>query len=211
MILLNLPSVFGIAAAALALMLLVKIATSPSADRIGKTLLLIFVAGLFAMAANTLYFLLGLHLVWPHLAFLWVCVMAWIGPAFWFYTARVLGLGFDPFSGRSAWHWVPGVLLQLAVLPFTVLSAADKVAVITGSTGRYFFAVYLFLYVQIGVYVLMAHRALTRHRAQVAATAEKEELRRDLDWINLVIYGFTGFLFLDGIVPQLRLLVPGLS
>ena len=209
MILLNLPSVFGIAAAALALMLMVKVGMSASADRTGKLLLQLFLGGLLGMALNSLYFGLQLHLLWPHLAFLWTFVLAWIGPAFWLYTARVLGLGMAPWSWPALWHWVPCLVLQVAVIPFILLSGPQKIAVLNGETGRYFFLVYLFLYVQIAVYILMSQRALRKHRAAIAATEEKEELRTDLGWINLVCYGFAGFLFLDGIVPHLRVLVPG--
>ncbi len=207
----SLTGIFGIAAAALALLLLVKVALSPATDRTGKYLLVAFVAGLFGMALNSLYFLLGLHLRWPHASFTWVFLQGWIGPAFWFYTARVLGLGLLPLGRPWIWHWVPGIVAQILVIPFLLLSGEEKIAVIMGETGRYFFLVYLFLYVQIAVYMLMSQRALARHRAAIAATAEKAELRRDLDWINLVAYGFAGFLFLDGVVPHLRVLVPGLG
>ncbi len=212
MILLNLPSVFGIAAAALTLLLMVKIGYTPSADRTGKWLLQIFLCGLFAMTLNTLYFLLGLHFVWPNASYLYVFLMVWIGPAFWFYTARVLGLGVVPFSWPGLWHWVPGIVLQLLLIPYAMLPGQAKIEFLTGGTGRYFFAPgFLFLYVEIAVYLLITQRALTRHRELIAQTPEKEELRVDLDWIILVIYGLAGFLFLDGFVPHLRLLVPGLS
>jgi AraC-like DNA-binding protein len=212
MILLNLPSVFGIAAAALALLLMVKIGYTPSADRTGKYLLQIFLGGLLAMALNTLYFLLGLHLVWPNASYLCVFLMVWIGPALWFYTARVLGLGVVPFSWPGLWHWLPGIVLQLLLIPYNVLSGQAKIEFLMGGTARYFFAPgFLFLYVEIAVYLLMTQRTLIRHRELIAQTPEKEELRVDLDWINLVIYGLAGFLFLDGFVPHLRLLVPGFS
>lgn len=56
------------------------------------------------MALNSLYFLLGMHLSWPYLSFIYVFPMAWIGPALWFYTARVLGLGVEPLGWPSNWH-----------------------------------------------------------------------------------------------------------
>jgi AraC-like DNA-binding protein len=214
MILLNLPGVFGIAAVAVALMLMVKVAYTPASDRTGKYLLQIFLGGLLAMALNSMYFLFGLHLTWPNLSYLYFFVIVWIGPAFWFYTARVLGLGVAPFAWPSAWHWIPGIVLQVLLIPYTFMPGAAKLEVLTGRTGVYFpfFVVaYLFLYVEIAVYLLITQRALTRHRALIALTPEKEELRVDLAWINLVIYGLAGFLFLDGFVPNLRLFVPGLS
>jgi AraC-like DNA-binding protein len=140
-----------------------------------------------------------------------VFVISWTGPAFWFYTARVLGLAMQPFAWPSAWHWIPGIVVQLLLLPYSLLAGAAKIEILTGDMGRYFFTVYLFLYIQIAVYLLMTQRLLTRHRELIALTPEKQELRVDLDWITLVIYGYSGFLFLDGFVPNLRLLVPGLS
>jgi AraC-like DNA-binding protein len=211
MILLSLPSVFGIAAAALALLLFVKVCVSASADRIGKNLLIVFLAGLLGMALNSLYFLLQLHLLWPHVAYLWLFLLTWIGPAFWLYTARVLGIGVEPLAHPWAWHWLPGILLQLLMTPFVLLPGEEKIRVFTSNDmGSFFYVVYLFLYMEIAIYVLMAQRALTRHRAQVALTEEKGELRLDLGWISLVSYGLAGFLFVDGIVPHLSRLFPGL-
>ena len=210
MILLNLPSVFGIAAAALALMLTVKVAFSPAADRTGKTLLLLFLAGLLGMALNTLYFLLGLHLLWPNASFLYLFLLAWIGPALWLYTLRVLGIGVEPFGRPWVWHWVPGIVVQVLMIPYALLPGETKVEILTGDMGRYFFVVYLFLYVGIAAYLLLSQRALTRHRKLMELTPEKEELRVDLGWITVVIYGFAGFLFMDGIAPHLQMLVPAL-
>lgn len=210
MILLNLPSVFGIAATALALLLTAKIGFSPSADRTGKTLLMLFLAGLLGMALNSLYFLLGLHLRWPNLSYLYLFLHAWVGPALWFYTRRVLGLGVEPFSWPSVWHWVPGILLQVLMLPYALLSGATKIEILTGDMGSYFFIVYFLLYMQLALYLLLSQRALTQHRQLMALTPEKEELRVDLGWITIVIYGFAGFLFMDGIVPHLQMLVPAL-
>jgi AraC-like DNA-binding protein len=212
MLTLNLPGVFGIAAAALALMLFVKIAVSPAVDRTGKYLLLFFLGGLLAMAINSLYFLLGLHLQWPHLSFLWFFAMAWIGPAFWLYTARVLGLAVVPTGWPSSAHWMPGILLQLGMLPYMLQSAETKLNFIYSDTGKWVFSgVHVFIYVQIAVYILLCQRALSRHRAQSAATEEKEELRTDLTWINVVSFGFASFLILDGLLPHLRLTSPGAS
>lgn len=212
MITLNLPGIFGIAAAALALLLFVKVAVSPPVDRTGKTLLLVFVAGLLAMAANSLYFLLGLHLQWPNVSFVYLVLMAWIGPSLWLYTARVLGLGVEPFGGWANAHWLPGVAIQLGLLPYFVMPGAAKLDFMFSDTGKWtFLGVYLFIYLQVAAYVLVCERALRRHRAQVAATDEKEELRADLGWINVVCYGFAAFVALDGIVPHLRITPPGAS
>ena len=209
---LNLPSVFGIAAASLALLLFAKVAAGTASDRIGKYLLLLFIAGLFGMAVNSLYFLLGLHLVWPHASFLWLFLMAWIGPALWFYTRRTLGLSQFPLDWRFFWHWLPGILLQLGMLPYLVLPGAAKIEFIRSDTARWIFlGVYLSIYFQIAAYVLLCQRALLRHRAQMAGTPEKKELRADLNWISLVCHGFAGFVFMDGVVPHLHLTPPGAS
>ncbi len=209
-IILNLPAVLGIAAAALALLLFIKVATSPAADRTGKNLLLVFVAGLLGMALNSLYFLLGLHLVWPHFSFLLLFLMAWIGPSFYFYAGRVLGLGMFPLGWRSAWHWLPGVVLQLGMLPYLVLSAEAKLDFIY-DTGRWILlAIYLSIYAQIAAYVWLCQRALRQHRAALTAAAEKE-LRVDLDWINIVSYGFVAFVFMDGVLPNVPPLRPFVS
>ena len=212
MITLNLPGIFGIAAAALALMLFVKVAVSPPVDRTGKQLLLIFLAGLLAMAVNSLYFALSLHLQWPHVSFTYLLLMAWIGPSLWLYTARVLGLGIEPFGWPAYSHWLPGVVIQLALLPYFPLSGAEKLEFINSDTARWIFAgIYVFIYLQIAVYGLLCQRAMRRHREQIAATEEKEELRTDLGWINVVCYGFAGFVALDGIVPHLRWFWPGVT
>lgn len=210
MVALNLPGIFGIAAAALALSLLVKIALSPANDPTGKALLLVFVAGLLGMAVNSLYFLFGLHLQWPHFSFLWIFLMAWIGPALWCYTARVLGLAVEPLAGRARWHWLPGIVLQLALLPYLLQSGAGKIATINNPDARWMFlGLYLFIYLQIAAYVLLCQRAMAGHRARIAQTEEKAELRTDLTWINVACYGFAGFVALDGIVPHLQLTPPG--
>lgn len=213
MITLNLPGIFGIAAAALALLLFVKVALSPATDRTGKHLLLVFLAGLFGMAVNSLYFFLGMHQIWPHASYLWVFLMTWIGPAFWFYTARVLGLGLVPWAWPSLWHWLPGIVLQAGLVPYLLMPGQQKIDFLTSSAnGRWtFLGVYLFIYLQMAAYVLLCQRALRRHRVQIAATAEKEELRVDIAWINVVSYGFAGFLVLDGVLPHLRLTAPGMS
>ncbi|MGP1609823.1 MAG: hypothetical protein ACTS5G_03870, partial [Burkholderiales bacterium] len=153
MIALNLPGIFGIAAAALALMLFVKVAVSPPVDRTGKHLLLVFLAGLVAMAVNSLYFALALHLQWPHVSFTYLFLMAWIGPSLWFYTARVLGLGVEPFGWPAYWQWLPGVVVQLGLLPyFFLLSGAEKIAFINSDTARWIFTgIYVFIYMQIAV------------------------------------------------------------
>jgi AraC-like DNA-binding protein len=209
---LNLPSIFGIAAIGLALLLLVKVALSPASDRIGKYLLLLFITGLIGMAANSLYFLLNLHQLWPHASFLYMFLLAWIGPALWLYTCRVLGIDQFPFEWPSLWHWVPGVVLQLGLLSYLLLPAQGKLDFIYSSTGRWtFLTIYLSIYLQIAVYALMCDRILHKHKAMLAATTEKEELRTDLNWIRSVCYGFAGFVALDGIVPHLRITPPGAS
>ena len=212
MLTLNLPGVFGIAAATLALLLFVKIAVSKPVDRTGKHLLLIFLSGLLATAANSLYFLFGLHLQWPHFSSVYLFLMVWVGPSLWFYTARVLGLGVAPFAWPASWQWLPGLVLQLALVPYFVLPAKEKLDFLYSDAGKWTFTgVYLFTYLQIAVYVLRCQRAMQQHRAQIAVTEEKEELRTDLGWINVVCYGFAGYVALDGIVPHLRLTPPGAS
>lgn len=210
--LLGILGILGIAAAALALLLFVKVALSPPVDRTGKHLLLVFLAGLLAMAWNSLYFLLGLHLQWPHVSFVYLVLMAWIGPSLWFYTARVLGLGVEPLGWPGKWHWLPGIAIHLGLLPYFVLPGAAKLDFLFSDAGKWtFLGVYLFIYLGIAAHVLQCQRALRHHREQIAATEEKEELRADLGWINVVCYGFAGFVLLDGLLPHLRLTPPGAS
>lgn len=210
MITLNLPGILGIAAFALALLLFVKVAVSPPVDRTGKTLLLVFLAGLLAMAWNSLYFLLSLHLTWPNVSFFYLFLMGWIGPSLWFYTARVLGLGIEPRGGTANWHWVPGIVVQVALLPYLMLPADAKLEFMFSDNGRWtFLGVYLTIYLQIAAYVLLCERAMRRHQAQIATTEEKAELRADLGWIKVVCYGFAGYVALDGILPHLRITPQG--
>jgi AraC-like DNA-binding protein len=184
-----------------------KVSLQPVMDRAGKYLLLLFLASLFSMALNSLYFFLGVHLVWPQVSFVPIILMAWLGPSFYFYVKRLTGAPNFPLGWRALMHWLPGVLLEVILVPYYVLGADEKINFIGSAAGRNLFVgIYLFIYLQILIYIALCQPILKTFND----CATDAELRLNRNWISMVCYGFVSFVIVDGILPHTSLASAGM-
>lgn len=210
MVTLNILGILGIAAASLALLLIVKVSLFRTSDKAGKTILLIFLFSLLAMALNSLYFFLQIHLIWPQVSFLPIILMAWIGPSLYFYVKRVTDNCNFSFKWRRVCHWLSGILLEALLIPYFLLSADKKIDFINSELGKIIFTnIFLFIYLQILAYVYLCHRSLSSFKNKYSA-APNESLNINLNWISVVCYGFVLFVIVDGILPHTPLSISGM-
>ena len=165
------PALLGIFALAFLLLLMAKVIKQPAEDRTAKQLLLLLLVGLIAMTFCLFYIYARMSQDWPRLATVEIGFAYWIGPSLYFYVRRLTG-GQSPFvSPLNLLHWVPAILIELALLPFFLMPLPEKVAYLQHPSGLYARMIGLTwagFQVQLLFYILLCQPYLRIYRQRMA-------------------------------------------
>ena len=208
----TLPALLGIFALAFLLLLFAKVLKQPAEDRTAKELLILLLIGLMAMAFCLFYIYARLAQYWPRVADLEIGFVFWIGPSLYFYVRRLDG-GPNPFAKPlNLLHWLPAVLIELALLPFYLLPLAEKVAYLQHPSPPYARMIGLTwagFQVHLLCYILRCQPHLRAFRQRLAERAAESSVIH-LRWLELLCYGFIGEIVVEWVMRFLKT-TPGLS
>jgi AraC-like DNA-binding protein len=210
----TLPALLGIFALAFLLLLFVKVIKQPAEDKTAKRLLILLLVGLISMAFCLFYIYARMSQYWPRLAIIEIGFTYWIGPSLYFYVRRVNG-GPSPLANPlNALHWLPAILIELALLPFYLMPLPDKVAYLAHPSGLFMWmiwATWAGFHVQLLVYILFCQPHLRVYRQRMTENLS-DFSAVNFRWLQLLCYGF---ILQISIERGLRLLTtaapPGLS
>jgi AraC-like DNA-binding protein len=210
----TIPALLGIFALAFLLLLLVKVIKQPADDKTAKRLLILLLVGLLSMAFCLFYIYARMSQHWPRLANIEIGLTYWIGPSLYFYVRRLNG-GPSPLANPlNALHWLPAILIELALLPFFVMPLPEKVAYLAHPSGIFpwmIWATWAGFHVQLLVYILFCQPHLRAYRQRLAENFSDLSVV-NFRWLQLLCYGFIVQIAIE---RGLRLLTtappPGLS
>lgn len=86
-------------------------------------------AGLWLLSGA--HFFSGLYQAFPHLLLVHLPVVACIGPCLYFYYRKLIHPSI-PIRPRDVAHFVPAILVAVALIPFYSLSPGEKIEIATG-------------------------------------------------------------------------------
>lgn len=165
----------------------------------------VLLLALLAHVLGELLIISGAYNIAPHLVGVELSVRMALGPAVLFYTRALVSPTQISFGGRDWFALLGPALVILISLPFSFLSAEEKLALVDPATRNPFhFQIALFT-CTIGVllflsfttfYLIRALRLQARHRTDMMQQFANIE-RRSLNWLRNVLLMFCGvWLFL---------------
>ncbi len=188
----TIPALLGIFALAFLLLLFVKVVKQPAEDKSAKRLLILLLVGLASMAFCLFYIYAQMSQSWPRLARIEIGLTYWIGPSLYFYVRRLNG-GPSPLSNPlNALHWLPAILIELALLPFFLMPLPDKVAYLAHPSGVFswmVWATWAGFHVQLLVYILACQPHLRVYRQRMTENLS-DFSAVNFRWLQLLCYGF---------------------
>ena len=210
----RIPALLGIVALAFLFLLTVKVIKQPAEDKTAKRLLILLLIGLFSMAYCLFYAYAGMRQSWPVLANIEIGLAYWIGPSLYFYIKRING-GPSPFAKPLNYlHWLPAILIELALVPYFSMSVSEKVAYFQqGSSSFYALAVrytWIGFHVQVLTYVLLCLPHLRVYRQRILDNYSNVSVL-NLRWLQLVCVGFVVQVLAERLLPALKITSSTLS
>jgi AraC-like DNA-binding protein len=206
----SVPALLGFAALVLLVLLTAKILRQPAQDKAAKRLLFLLLIGLIALASCTFFFQARIYRYWPRLTNIEIGFVFWIGPSLYFYL-KCLSDGANPFAKRlNAIHWLPGVLVELVLVPFYLMSEADKIAYLESPFGIHrttIRAIWWGFHVQLLAYIAFCLPLLRTYRQRIIDNHSDDSLF-SLRWLQLLCYGFVGVVLVERVVPLLDIAPP---
>ena len=202
----TIPALLGIFALAFLLLLFAKVVKQAAEDKTAKQLLILLLVGLFSMAFCVFYINSRMSQYWPRLAYFEIGFVYWIGPSLYFYVRRLVG-GPSPFANPlNLAHWLPAIVIELALLPFFLLPLPEKVAYLEHPSGIYRQMIWLTwagFHFQLFVYILFCLPHLRVYRQRMA-DAYSDASVNNLRWLQLLCYGLIGVVVLAWALQLLR-------
>jgi hypothetical protein len=166
----TIPALLGIFALAFLLLLFAKVIKQAAEDNTAKRLLILLLVGLFSMAFCLFYIYARMSQHWPRLACIEIGFVYWIGPSLYFYVRRLVG-GPSPFAKPlNLLHWLPAILIELALLPFFLRPLPESVAFPEHPSGIYLRMVWFIwagFHVQLLVYLVLCQPHLQVYRQRM--------------------------------------------
>jgi AraC-like DNA-binding protein len=204
----RLPALLGIVALALLFLLMMKVVRQPAEDKTAKRLLVLLLIGLFSMAYCLFYAYAGMRQQWPVLANIEIGLAYWIGPSLYFYIKRING-GPSPFANPLNYlHWLPAILIELALVPYFSMSLSEKVAYFQeGSSSFYALAIrytWMGFHAHVLIYVVLCLPHLRVYRQRVLDNYSNVSVL-NLRWLQLVCVGFVVQVLAERLLPALDL------
>jgi AraC-like DNA-binding protein len=188
----TIPALLGIFALAFLLLLFFKVIKQPAEDETAKRLLMLLLVGLISMAFCLFYIYARMSPYWPRLANIEIGLTYWIGPSLYFYVRRLNG-GPSPLANPlNALHWLPAIVIELALLPFFLMPLPDKVAYLAHPSGVFawmVWATWAGFHVQLLVYILFCQSHLRVYRQRMTENFS-DFSAVNLRWLQLLCYGF---------------------
>jgi AraC-like DNA-binding protein len=210
----TMPALLGVFALAFLLLLFVKVLKQPAEDPTAKRLLITLLVGLMSMAFCLFYIYARMSPNWPRLANIEIGFTWWIGPSLYFYLRRLNGDANPLANPWNALHWLPAILIELALLQFFFMPLPQKTAYLAHPSGIFpwmLWSVWAGFHVQLLLYILFCQPHLRIYRQRMTenpSTLSAANYR----WLQLVCYGFVLQISIE---RGLRLLTtaapPGLS
>jgi len=188
----TIPALLGIFALAFLLLLFAKVIKQPAEDQTAKRLLILLLVGLMSMAFCLFYIYARMSPHWPRLANIEIGLTYWIGPSLYFYVRRLNG---DPSPLANPWnalHWLPAILIELALLPFFLMPLPEKVAYLAHPSGVFqwiLWATWAGFHVQLLVYILFCQPHLRIYRQRMTENFSHLSVI-NFRWLQLLCYGF---------------------
>lgn len=210
----RLPALLGIVALAFLLLLTAKVIKQPAEDKTAKRLLILLLIGLFSMAYCLFYAYAGMSQYWPVLANVEIGLAYWIGPSFYFYVKRING-GPSPFAKPLNYlHWLPAILIELALLPYFTMPLSEKLAYFQHRSPSVYAAMIRYtwagFHLQVLAYVLLCQPQLLVYRKRIADNYADVSVL-NLRWLQLFCYGFIVQILAERLLPALRVTSSDLS
>src|SRR5688572_14074617 len=203
----SIPALLGIFALAFLLLLTAKVVKQPADDKTAKKLLILLLVGLTSMAACLFYIYADLRESWPRLYVIDIGFAYWIGPSLYFYIKRLSG-GPDPFAKPLNYlHWLPAILIEVALLPFFLLPLEEKVAYLAHPSGTYR-DIIRFIWPGFNIHLLIYIFASQPH-----LRVYQEKLLQNYSdisiinfrWLQIFCYGVTGEFIVEWMFPLLAI------
>ena len=210
----RIPALLGVVALAFIVLLVAKVIRQPAEDRIAKRLLILLLIGLFSMAYCLFFVYAGMRQYWPVLANIEIGLAYWIGPSFYFYVKRVNG-GPNPFARPLNYlHWLPAILIELALLPYFSMSLAEKVAYFQHGSSSFYALMIRYtwagFHLHVLIYILLCQPLLRVYRQRIVDTYSNVSVL-NLRWLQLFCAGFVVQILAERILPALKLTSSTLS
>ena len=188
----TIPALLGVFALAFLLLLFVKVIKQPAEDPTAKRLLILLLVGLMSMAFCLFYIYARMSQYWPRLANIEIGLSWWIGPSLYFYVRRLNG-GPSPLANPlNALHWLPAILIELALLPFFLMPLPEKVAYLAHPSGIFpwmLWATWAGFHIQLLVYILLCQPHLRVYRQRMTENFSDLSVV-NFRWLQLLCYGF---------------------
>jgi AraC-like DNA-binding protein len=188
----TIPALLGVFALAFLSLLFVKVVKQPAEDQTAKRLLILLLVGLMSMAFCLFYIYARMFQYWPRLANIEIGFTYWIGPSLYFYVRRLNG-GPSPFAKPlNALHWLPAILIELALLPFFLMPLPEKVAYLAHPSGVYpwmMWATWAGFHIQLLLYILFCQPHLRVYRQRMTENFSDLSVI-NFRWLQLLCYGF---------------------
>jgi AraC-like DNA-binding protein len=188
----TIPALLGVFALAFLLLLFVKVLKQPAEDPTAKRLLITLLVGLMSMAFCLFYIYARMSHNWPRLANIEIGFTYWIGPSLYFYVRRLNGDGSPLENPWNVLHWVPAILIELALLPFFLMPLPQKVAYLAHPSGVFrwmLWSAWAGFHVQLLFYILFCQPHLRAYRQRMAESFSPVSAI-NFRWLQLVCYGF---------------------
>jgi AraC-like DNA-binding protein len=209
----TIPALLGIFALAFLLLLFIKVVSTPAEDRTAKQLLILLLVGLGSMAFCLFYIYARMQQSWPRLACIEIGFVYWIGPSLYFYVRRLNG-GPSPFENRlNLLHWLPAILIELALLPFFLMPLPDKLAYLANPSGAFrwiIWGTWAGFHVQLVLYILFCQRHLRAYGQRLLESYSDLSVF-NLRWLQLICYGFVLQILIERGLRLVTASPPGLS
>lgn len=210
----RIPALLGIVALAFLVLLMVKVIKQPAEDKTAKRLLILLLIGLFSMAYCLFYAYAGIRQHWPVLANIEIGLAYWIGPSLYFYIKRIDG-GPSPLAKPLNYlHWLPAILIELALVPYFSMSISEKVAYFQqGSASFYALLIrytWLGFHIHVLTYVLLCQPHLRVYRQRILDNYSNVSVL-NLRWLQLVCVGFVVQVLAERLLPALKITSSTLS
>jgi hypothetical protein len=209
----TIPALLGVFALAFLVLLFAKVIKQPAEDPTAKRLLILLLVGLLSMAFCLFYIYARMSQSWPRLANIEIGLTYWIGPSLYFYVRRLNG-GPSPLANPlNALHWLPGILIELALLPFFLMPLPEKVAYLAQPSGIYpriMWATWAGFHVQLLVYILFCQPHLRVFRQRMVDNYS-DLSAINFRWLQLLCYGFIAQILIERGLRLVATGPPGLS
>ena len=206
------PSLFGVVALAFLALLLAKVAVQPAVDKPAKSLLLLLLAGMLAMAFCLFYIYAGMNQDYPRLASIEIGFAWWIGPSLYFYIRRLNGSA-DPFRGYWILQWLPAIAIEILLLPFFLRQIPGQTDLLGTSLSvmrRMVGYVWLGFHLQLTAYILFALPQLRAYRKRLTDNYSDLSML-NLRWLTFCCCGFLGVILAERLLPVIGVTSTSLS